>query len=75
MDPAHAAYAIKSLLKSKAIVPMHYGTFPLLKGTPKELKDALGDFRVKLTVMKPGIKQQFYGLSHPTGNRSPGLDK
>ena len=34
MDPTHAAYAVKELLKTKQVVPMHYGTFPPLKGTP-----------------------------------------
>jgi L-ascorbate metabolism protein UlaG (beta-lactamase superfamily) len=40
MDPAHAAKAAK-LVKPKQIVPMHFGTFPLLKGTPDELAKAL----------------------------------
>jgi L-ascorbate metabolism protein UlaG (beta-lactamase superfamily) len=40
MDPARAADAAK-LVKPKQIVPMHYGTFPLLKGTPTELGTAL----------------------------------
>ena len=35
MDPARAADAAK-LVKAKNIIPMHYGTFPLLKGTPAE---------------------------------------
>lgn len=40
MDPARAAEAAK-LVKPKQIAPMHYGTFPLLKGTPAELGAAL----------------------------------
>lgn len=54
MDPAHAAYAIKNLLKSKAVMPFHYGTFPPLKGTPEQLKEELGDWGGTLHAMQPG---------------------
>ena len=37
MDPVEAAYAL-DLLGVKRCVPSHYGTFPLLKGTPDELR-------------------------------------
>ena len=37
MDPKEAAVALE-LLGTKRCVPSHYGTFPLLKGTPQELK-------------------------------------
>ncbi|MFL5321512.1 MAG: metal-dependent hydrolase [Myxococcaceae bacterium] len=39
MDPQGAALAAK-LLKVKTVYPMHYGTFPVLTGTPDELKAA-----------------------------------
>jgi L-ascorbate metabolism protein UlaG (beta-lactamase superfamily) len=55
MGPKEAAYAC-SLLKPKAVIPMHYATFPLLTGTPeafqKELK-ARG-VTTELITMKPG---------------------
>jgi L-ascorbate metabolism protein UlaG (beta-lactamase superfamily) len=55
MGPKEAAYAC-SLLKPKAVIPMHYATFPVLTGTPeafqKELK-ARG-VNVELITMKPG---------------------
>lgn len=35
LGPEEAAYAVK-LLKPKYIIPMHFGTFPLLKGTPEK---------------------------------------
>ena len=54
MDPAHAAYAAKDLLKSSHVIPIHYGTFPPLKGTPEELQQALKGSSVKVTVMQPG---------------------
>jgi L-ascorbate metabolism protein UlaG (beta-lactamase superfamily) len=37
MDPREAAVALE-LLGTKRCVPCHYGTFPLLAGTPDELK-------------------------------------
>ena len=59
MDPKHAAYAVKELLKSKAVVPFHYGTFPPLKGTPEQFKEALGDFPAEVIVMTPGETRTF----------------
>lgn len=54
MDPAHAAFATTQLLKIGRVIPMHYGTFPPLKGTPAEYKAALGDAKVEVIDMAPG---------------------
>jgi L-ascorbate metabolism protein UlaG (beta-lactamase superfamily) len=54
MGPKEAAYAMGSLMQPKMVIPMHYGTFPPLKGTPQELIDALGESPVKVRVMAPG---------------------
>jgi L-ascorbate metabolism protein UlaG (beta-lactamase superfamily) len=51
MSPREAAYACK-LLQPKAVIPMHFGTFPLLTGTPAELKRLVPD--VEIVEMKPG---------------------
>ena len=59
MDPNHAAYAINNLLKTKTVIPMHYGTFGKLKGTPKQLKEALGDSSSTVLVMSPGESKSF----------------
>jgi L-ascorbate metabolism protein UlaG (beta-lactamase superfamily) len=32
MDPQDAAYATREWLKPKFVIPIHYGTFPVLKG-------------------------------------------
>jgi L-ascorbate metabolism protein UlaG (beta-lactamase superfamily) len=40
MDPAGAALAVE-LLGVQDVVPMHYGTFPLLAGTPDQLRAEL----------------------------------
>jgi L-ascorbate metabolism protein UlaG (beta-lactamase superfamily) len=55
MDPAGAALAAK-MLKVKTVVPMHYATFPMLKGTPDELRAALKKEKVnpKVVEVKPG---------------------
>jgi L-ascorbate metabolism protein UlaG (beta-lactamase superfamily) len=52
--PEEAAYAMGTLMRPKMLVPMHYGTFPPLKGTPEELIAALGESPVEVKVMTPG---------------------
>jgi len=54
MDPADAAWAVKELLKPKAVIPMHYGSNPLAKGTAKEFSDAMAGSAVKVIVVTPG---------------------
>ena len=53
-----AALAAK-LLKVKTVIPMHYGTFPALAGTPDELRDALKKAKnsAKVVEFKPGEPQ------------------
>jgi L-ascorbate metabolism protein UlaG (beta-lactamase superfamily) len=51
MGPREAAYACK-LLKPKMVIPMHFGTFPVLTGTPAELRKLAPDVDVR--EMKPG---------------------
>ena len=52
MGPAGAARAAK-MLGLKQVVPMHYGTFPLLTGTPDKLKTFL-EPGIEMLVLKPG---------------------
>ena len=42
MGPRSAAEAVR-LLGVKNVVPMHFGTFPILKGEPDDLRDAASD--------------------------------
>ena len=51
MSPREAAYACK-LLKPKTVIPMHFATFPVLTGTPAELKKLVKD--AEILEMKPG---------------------
>lgn len=52
MSPREAAYAC-NLLKPKTVIPMHFGTFPLLTGTPAQFQKLLKD--VEMVEMKPGV--------------------
>ena len=59
MDPIHAAYAVRNLLKVSRVIPIHYGTFPPLKGTPQELKQQLEGYPAEVIEMKPGEIKKF----------------
>jgi L-ascorbate metabolism protein UlaG (beta-lactamase superfamily) len=52
MGPREAAAASR-LLQPKVILPLHFGTFPMLTGTPEEV-DALTDASVQVVRWKPG---------------------
>jgi len=51
MDPREAGVACE-LLGAKRVVPCHWGTFPLLKGTPDELKQHAPG--VQVDALEPG---------------------
>jgi L-ascorbate metabolism protein UlaG (beta-lactamase superfamily) len=59
MDPGDAAFAVREWIKPKFALPMHYGTNPLLKGTPEEFTQALGKTQTKVIVLQPGEKATF----------------
>lgn len=59
MDPAHAAFAVKRLVKPKIVLPFHYGTFPALTGTPAEFRKALGATSIRVLSMEPGDTATF----------------
>ncbi|MHB8417757.1 MAG: metal-dependent hydrolase [Myxococcales bacterium] len=60
MDPEGAALAA-TYVKPKWIVPMHFGTFPVLSGTPAELEKALRarHSKAKLLELKVGESKAF----------------
>ena len=41
MDMAGAAYAARRYFDFKTVIPCHYGTFPILTGTPDVLREEL----------------------------------
>lgn len=55
MDPHQAARACR-FLGVRHVIPIHWGTFPVLTGTPDQLKQELGKHGVTcdVVVLKPG---------------------
>jgi L-ascorbate metabolism protein UlaG (beta-lactamase superfamily) len=51
MSPREAAHACK-LLKPETVIPMHFGTFPVLTGRPSQLQELVPD--VKVLEFTPG---------------------
>jgi L-ascorbate metabolism protein UlaG (beta-lactamase superfamily) len=60
MDPRQAAYALK-LLRSSHAIGCHWGTFPILTGTPEAWEEALKEFNVRSTIvpMRPNESAGF----------------
>jgi len=69
MGPREAAVAAE-LIRAKRVLPSHYGTFPLLTGTPETMRDML-PADVELVAPAPG---ETVGLwTHPSrGTGRPG---
>lgn len=59
MPPQDAALATREMIRPKYAIPIHYGTNPLLRGTPKEYMDALGSAPTKVLPLNPGEKASF----------------
>jgi L-ascorbate metabolism protein UlaG (beta-lactamase superfamily) len=54
MGPRSAAEAIR-LLGVKTVIPMHFGTFPLLQGTPEQLRQEAKDVDgLEVVDLEPG---------------------
>jgi L-ascorbate metabolism protein UlaG (beta-lactamase superfamily) len=60
MDPVDAAYATREMIKPKYAIPFHYGTFPVLKGTPAEYQQALAPGTTQVFPISPGDKLTFW---------------
>ena len=60
MDPKRAAVAVE-FVKPKIVMPMHYGTFGLLKGRPNQLQAEMKKIGVttEMVVMQPGDTRNF----------------
>jgi L-ascorbate metabolism protein UlaG (beta-lactamase superfamily) len=58
MDPHQAAHAAR-LLKVKRVIPMHFGTFPALTGTPEQLSEKLKSDPIEVWTLKQGEPVQW----------------
>lgn len=60
MGPERAALAV-DFVKPDHVIPMHFGTYPVLAGTPDQFRSALNKHKLadKLIVMKPGEDRSF----------------
>jgi L-ascorbate metabolism protein UlaG (beta-lactamase superfamily) len=53
MGPREAAHACR-LLQPETVIPMHFGTFPQLTGTPADFEKRIQSLGIELKTMKPG---------------------
>jgi L-ascorbate metabolism protein UlaG (beta-lactamase superfamily) len=54
MDPRQGAYALR-MLGCKQVLPVHFGTFPLLTGTPGALRQEASDIAgLQVFELSPG---------------------
>jgi L-ascorbate metabolism protein UlaG (beta-lactamase superfamily) len=51
------------VVKPKWVVPMHFGTFPVLKGTPETLQKEMTkrNSKAQMRVLRPGEKLDISG--------------
>ena len=59
MAPDDAAYALRTWIKPKMVIPMHYGSNPMTKGTLAEFQEAMKGSSIKIIPMTPGETVQF----------------
>ncbi|MDP9348069.1 MAG: metal-dependent hydrolase [Gemmatimonadota bacterium] len=52
MGPEDAARAVE-LIEPKTVVPMHYGTFPVIEQDPEDFRRRVGD-RARVEILDPG---------------------
>ncbi len=53
MGPQQAAYAAR-LIGAPRVIPGHFGTFPILRGTPAELRAELAATSIEVVELEPG---------------------
>lgn len=61
MNPQDAAMVVRDMIKPKFAIPIHYGTLPVLRGTPAEFEAALGKApgTARMLMLEPGQKLDF----------------
>lgn len=56
MGPRQAAYAVGLLPGVETVICGHWGTFPLLHGTPAKVREELGSSAVEIPDLEPGTR-------------------
>lgn len=59
MDPDDAAYAVRTWINPKSVIPIHYNSNPLAKGTLAEFQTAMQGSSVKVVPMTEGQTVKF----------------
>lgn len=59
MGPDDAAYALRTWVKPKMVIPMHYNSNPMAKGTLAEFQAAMKGSNIKVIPMTEGETVQF----------------
>lgn len=61
MNPVDAAMAVREMIRPRFAIPIHYGTTPVLRGTPAEFNAALGSApgTPRMLSLEPGQKFDF----------------
>ena len=59
MDPDDAAFAAKTWINPKAVIPMHYNSNPLAKGTLAEFTAAMRGSAIRVVPMSEGQTVEF----------------
>lgn len=55
MDAVYAA----SLLRPRMVIPMHYGTFPVIEQDPEEFKEHVERLGMRCKILQPGESYEF----------------
>ena len=59
MAPDDAAYALRTWVKPKTVIPMHYNSNPMTKGTVTEFQAAMKGSNIKVIPITEGETIQF----------------
>ncbi|PSH03267.1 MAG: metal-dependent hydrolase [Acidobacteria bacterium] len=57
MGIREAEYACK-LLRPRVVIPMHFGTFPVLRGNPQDLRSVARELNFDLWELTPGLRRK-----------------
>lgn len=62
MGPHQAAFAAQ-LIGAPRVIPGHFGTFPVLRGTPDELRAGLQGANIEVVALDPGGSTQIHAAA------------